>query len=344
MDKRKGVRIRDVAEAAGVSLATASNALSGRRQSETEAGRRVLAAAEALGYVARSREAVPHPLRFVVYKKSGLVVMDTPFFSELFAGLEAACSASGYTLTFSFIDCAGDPNHRARLDSLLADPSEPLLVLATEMTQADLAPFRAFDGPLVMLDSLFQTETFNTVCIDNYAAGWDGGRILIEHGHRRIGLVTSSVIFNNMLDRNRGFRSVLKDHGLALAGEDVFSVEPTLDGAFRDMSALLDARKGPLPTALFAANDIMAVGAMRALAERGVRIPGDVSVMGMDNMPFGRIMTPDLSTLDVPKREISTLAVQRLVSLAEHPDGLTLKTLVGTVPLIRGSIREADRP
>ncbi len=340
MSQRKNIRIKDIAEAAGVSIATVSNVLSGKRQKNSDAGRRVLEIAEEMGYISRASSAINRAVRFVVYKRSGLVVMDTPFFSELFSGLEHACSDLGFTLTFSFIDSTRDSGYRERLDAILSDPNTPVLLLATELCAEDLAPFRGFKGPLVMLDSLFQTEHFHTISIDNYAAGWQAGDILFDHGHERAGLITSSIIFNNMLDRNRGFKSALKARGVALRGEDVAVVEPTMDGAYRDMLTWLDAREGPLPTGFFAVNDIMAAGAMRALSERGIRVPEDVSMVGMDNMPFGRITSPALTTLDVPKRQISELAVKRLIHMAEFPDGLCLKTVVETTPILRDSVRK----
>lgn len=338
MARRQGIRIKDIAEAAGVSIATASNVLSGKRQKNSEAGRRVLKVAQEMGYAVRSASPMRRTVHFVIYKKSGLVVMDTPFFSELFGGLEYACSSRGYTLTFSFIDSANDPDYMQRLRAMLDDPTTPMLVLATELCEEDIAPFRSFKGPLVMLDSLFQTECFNNISIDNYAAGWTGGRILLEHGHKHLGLITSSIVFNNMLDRNRGFRSALKAQGILLREEDVAAVEPTMNGAYQDMLAWLECRNEPLPSAFFAVNDIMAAGAMRAFTERGVRIPEEVSIVGMDNMPFGGITNPALTTLDVPKRQISELAVQRLIHMAEHPDGLCLKTMVETTPILRASV------
>ena len=339
MSQKKNIRIKDIAERAGVSVATVSNVLSGKRQKYTDAGRRVLEVAKELGYIGSDALRAKRTVRFVVYKKSGLVVMDTPFFSELFSGIEHACSSHGYTLTFSFIDSAHDQEGMYRLNRMLDDPSSPMLVLATEMCMDDLAPFRAFKGPLVMLDSLFQNENFNTISIDNFSAGWQGGEILLNHGHRHIGLITSSIIFNNMLYRNRGFKAALRERGILLREEDIISVEPTMDGSYRDMQEWLRHRTEPLPTGFFAVNDIMAAGAMRAMTAIGVRVPEDTSIIGMDNMPFGLIMSPALTTLDVPKRQISELAIERLIQMAEHPDSLCLKTVVATTPILRESIR-----
>ena len=106
MSQKKNIRIKDIAEKAGVSVATVSNVLSGKRQKHSETGKRVLELAEELGYITSSTMRAKPSVRFVVYKKSGLVVMDTPFFSELFSGIERACASRGYTLTFSFIDSA----------------------------------------------------------------------------------------------------------------------------------------------------------------------------------------------------------------------------------------------
>ena len=341
MSQKKRIRIKDIAERAGVSVSTVSNVLSGKRQKNSEAGKRVLEIAGEMGYFTRSTGGANQAVRFVVYKKSGLVVMDTPFFSELFSGIEHACAAHGYTLTFSFIDSAHDPDYKSRLNNILSDPTSPILLLATEMYREDIAPFRSFKGPLVVLDSLFQTESFNTISIDNYAAGWQGGEMLLNGGHTHLGLVTSSTLFNNILYRNRGFRAALKAQGIVLREEDIIAVEPTMDGSYRDMRAWLEQRKSPLPTGFFAVNDILAAGALRAMSMQGVRIPEDVSIIGMDNMPFSRITSPTLTTLDVPKRQISELAVERLIKMTEHPDDLCLKTMVATTAIIRDSTKGA---
>ena len=339
MSQKKSVRIKDIAAAAGVSIGTVSNVLSGKSQKNSDAGKRVLEIAEELGYAMRPSAGMQKTVRFVVYKKSGLVVMDTPFFSELFSGIEYACSSRGYALNFSFIDSAHDPNYMDRLNDILSDPTTPILVLATEMCQEDIEPFRNFKGPLVMLDSLFQTEQFDTISIDNYTAGWQGGEVLLNHGHTHAGLITSSIVFNNMLYRNRGFKAALRARGITLREEDIIAVEPTMEGAYRDMRNWLNQRSEPLPTGFFAVNDIMAVGATRAMAERGIRIPEDVSIVGMDNMPFAKMMTPSLTTLDVPKRQISEKAVERLIRMTEQPDDICLKIVVSTTPIFRNSVR-----
>ena len=339
MPQKKNIRIKDIAEAAGVSVSTVSNVLSGKRQKNSESGKRVLEIAEEMGYVAKNTVDTNPAIRFVIYKKSGRVVMDTPFYSELFNGIEHACASRGYSLTFSFIDSANDPKYLERLTALFEDTQSPMLVLATEMDREDVLPFRSFKGPLVMLDSLFRTESFNTLSVDNYAAGWQGGEILLEHGHTRVGLITSTVECNNILDRNRGFRSLVKSRGLILRDEDIIAVEPSMDGSYRDMRDWLAHRSGPLPTGLFATNDIVAAGAMRAMAMQNIRIPDEVSIIGMDNMPFSRITYPTLSTLDVPKRQISELAVARLIQMIDHPDGLCLKTVVSATPILRDSMK-----
>ena len=147
------------------------------------------------------------------------------------------------------------------------------------------------------------------------------------------------MMVNNILYRNRGFKSALKARGLTLREEDIVALEPTMDGSYRDMSNWLERRKDPLPTGFFAVNDIVAMGAMRAFAVQDIRVPEDMSIVGMDNMPFSRITFPSLTTLDVPKRQISELAVERLIKLAEQPDELCLKIAVGTNAIIRGSTK-----
>jgi LacI family transcriptional regulator len=174
--------------------------------------------------------------------------------------------------------------------------------------------------------------------MNNFEAGYIATKHLLDKGHDRIGLIISSIGFNNMRDRELGYQAALAERGIVASGLNRFPVEPTMDGAARDMQALLETRLRDLPTAFFAANDIMAVGASRAMKTLGMRLPQDASIIGMDDVPVCQVVNPTLSTISVPKGVIGATAVRRLIQMIEEPDLACLKTQVGVDLVVRESV------
>ena len=129
----------------------------------------------------------------------------------------------------------------------------------------------------------------------------------------------------------------MTEHDLRFNEDSIWRVTPTLDGAYRDMCALLDGGRKP-PTAFFAGNDIMAVGCMRALTEKGYAVPGDVSLIGMDDLSICQFCTPPLSTIRVFRQELGITAVRTLLSIVGRLNYCTIKTEMSVTLVERGSV------
>ena len=246
------VRLSDIAKAAGVSTATVSNALNRKNRLNPEKADEIRNLAIKMGYLS-GEEDRRRGIRFVIYRKHGKVVMDTAFFSQLIDGVQEQCRRRSYDLLINRVNAG---------DDISALTDMPILLLATEMDADDLAPYRKSSSPVLLLDSDFRFESFSSVSIDNCEAGYQAGKLLISKGHRRIGFIDSVLPFNNMKDRFSGLLTALSEADLSCA-EHVM-VEPTMEGATRDMAQWL-RDGGQLPTAFFAGNDIMAIGASMAL-------------------------------------------------------------------------------
>ena len=332
------VTIRDIARAAGVSPATVSNALSGNNRVGEDTRLRVLELARQMGYRDTSRAAQGQGVHFVIFRRHGRVVIDSPFFSELITGIERACRRLHRELTISYV-YAGDGE---AMEGILRENTRPVLLLATEMGAQDIRPFLKLKSPLVVLDSNFLDISFSTVHIDNIKAGYIAGEYFARKGHKRFGMLTSAYPFNNVRDRQAGFELALKERGFSVAPEDIMALDPTVEGAYEDMCALLKKRRAPLPTAIFAFNDLVAAGALRAIKRRGISVPGEVSMIGMDDLPACSMLNPSLTTINVPKFDMGRVAVKQLVALAGDGEQTIVKTAVDVHLVERDSVRAVD--
>lgn len=332
------VNVRRIAELAGVSPGTVSNALNGRKGVGEKARQEILAIARELGYTKGIEDYTSRKnLRFVIYKRHGFVVSDTPFFSALMEGIEKEARGMGYEVIISHIN----PQEREAkeiIETISRENTAGLLILATEMQREDLKLLEDLRIPVVLLDSGFRGSGFDMVLINNMDGAYKATAYLAENGHRRIGYLHSSVQINNFNDRKSGYEAALQDYDLPWDKNLVFELEPTMEGAYKDMVSLLDKPGIKLPSAFFADNDIIAFGAIRALKEGGVRIPEELSIVGFDDMPFCEITSPRLTTIKVHKQGIGSIAVKRLLEIMEGKEDIVERIEIDTELVVRESV------
>ena len=335
-------KVLDIASIAGVSSATVSNALNGRKGVSEKTKQKIWKIARDIGY---SREpansSVQKAIRLVVFKRHGYVVSDTPFFASVIEGMERECRLLGYEMLVSHVNTKEAGQNAA--DSANFAGSSGILLLATEMGPGDLQQFGNSGIPVVLLDSNFREQDFDLVLTNSVDAAYKATAYLAENGHTRIGHLRSSIPINNFTDRRRGHLQALEDHGLDGDPGLEILLEPTIEGSYRDMRKALERPGGYLPTAFFADNDIIAFGAMRALKEKGVRIPSDISIIGFDDMPFCEVTSPRLTTIKVFKQEMGSAAVKRLKQILEAQNHVRQKIELGTELVIRDSVANISK-
>lgn len=335
---RMTIKIKDIAKALDISPSTVSLVLNNKPGVGPETREKVMNYIAENGYsVSTSKKYAMNNqnIGFIVYKKHGKVVSDTPFFSQVIEGIESESRKNGYNLTITYIDKTEETGQL--LKYLSQNPPEGIILLATEMEKQNLAEFESIPVPIVLLDNCFDGLHLDMISIDNEEGAYEATQYLIEMGHKNIGYLHSSVLINNFTRRQSGFLDALRDNGLTVDPKNIFNVDSTIDGCYVDMRRQLEAG-AKLPTALFADNDIIALGAIKALKEFKIRIPEDVSVIGFDDMPFCDLSDPALSTVKVFKQSMGKLAVDRLVEKIDNNTGDYIKTEVGTQLMKRNSV------
>lgn len=328
-------RISEISRISGFSPATVSNALNSKKGVNPETAEKILKIAQECGYFSKAK--ITH-IKFVIFKNSGLVLSNAPFFDSLIAGVVNESKKNGYETTIVHLD-KGAPDFQLNLHELLNDGKSAVLLLATEGTEEDIQMFRSVTCPLVVMDSWFEKATFNSVLIDNTESVFQAVKYMIQKGHREIGYLMSSVRIKNFVYRKRGYVQALMSSGLTQRKEYLFSLRPTMDGAYHDMEALL-AKSPRLPTAFFAENDIVALGAMKALQKYGYRVPEDVSMIGFDDIQFCSISEPPLTTIRVFKEDMGRIAVNRLIELIRSESNVKTKITICTEFVERDSVRQ----
>ena len=332
-------RIKDIAEMAGVSPSTVSNVLNNRKGASNEMAQRIRDLAAELNYESPSSGSNGRYIRLVISRKHGLVVMDTQFFTELISGVESECRANHIDLMITNLTMDDSPECREQVNAICSENCGGIILLATELPQEDLKSFFGCRSPLLILDNSSRHLPVNAIAINNFEAGYQAGKALLDAGHRDIGYIGSKPDFSNMAERRSGLLHCLQEADIPFDPSHEIYLTPTLEGAYSDMDALLTEKSISLSGAYFAANDILSIGAIRAMQQHGVKLPDDVSIIGMDDLTLCGIVTPNLSSIRVPRVQMGRVAVRQLL----QEDGCRVKTFVDVEPVLRESIRTISK-
>lgn len=330
---------KELAESLKISPSTVSMVLNNRPGISEKTRQMVLSEAEKLGFQISNRKApagTPSHIHFIIYKKQGDIVGDTPFFSQLIEGIESQTKKNGYSLQVTYFYENQDPVEQ--LKSIKTSGCAGVLLLATEMNSGNVDLFASLKLPLVVVDAYFERRHHDTVVINNVQGACDATRYLVHHGHKKIGYLRSKTRIKNFLEREDGFFKGLGNK----ACDFVFDVQPTTEGAYNDMKTIL-SHCTDMPTAFFADNDIIATSCMRAFKEKGYQLPDDISFIGFDDItPLCEVIEPSLTTMRVPKQRLGMLAVDRLISDIKGETEEVIKIEVSTELVERRSVKDSQ--
>ncbi|QBE62601.1 LacI family DNA-binding transcriptional regulator [Pseudoduganella lutea] len=303
-----GVTIKDVAQAANVSVASVSRVLNGHSTVTDDTRARILAVMKALRYV-------PHvgarSLSTNLTDTVGVLLPDLygEYFSEMIRGIDGAARRRGLHLLVASLH--GGADEAATALRTMRGRVDGLLVMSPHADAAFLADNLPGQLPVVLLNSGAGGGAYASVSIDNFSAAYAMVGHLAASGHRSIGFITGPAGNFEAQERLRGYRAALAAF-LPRAREAVYEGDFTEEAGTRVGTAL--ARRKRRPGAVFAANDMMAIGAQLALQAAGVDVPGDIALAGFDDIPVARYVTPALTTVRVPIAEMGALALGRLAA------------------------------
>lgn len=336
---RRETTIKDVAATAGVSVATVSRVLNGSDRVDAELAARVHDAVARLGY---RRSGLARSLRSRRARVVGLVISDirNPFFTDVVRGVEDRVAADGYSLVL----CNSDEElgkEADYLDLIVEERMAGAIVSPASSSDTRLDALTERGTPVVVIDREAAREAVDTVLVDNVRGGSIAVHHLAENGYRRIACVTGPPRTSTGADRLAGWEAGLREAGLPVEDSLLRHADFKESGGH---AAAADLLAGPdRPDAFFVANNLMTVGVLAALREAGLEVPGDVGVVGFDDMPWARLLRPALTTIAQPTYELGRQAAGLLEERIQGADSPPRRVVLEPRLEVRESALGRDR-
>jgi LacI family transcriptional regulator len=306
------VTIKDVAREARVSVASVSRAMNGTPSVTEDTRRHILGVAKRLRYM-------PHgAARSLITRRTNTVGALLPdlfgeFFSELIRGIDLAARSRGLHLLVS--SSHGDATEAAAALRAMQGRVDGLLIMSPHV-DADFLHDNLPDSlPVVLMNSAMKNARYSTLNVDNYGGAFAITQHLVKHGHRHIALIAGPANNFDAEQRDKGYRAAMEKCAPGLRSH-VVAGDFTEESGYRAGIELLAGK--PRPSAVFAANDMMAVGCLYAFAQAGVRVPEDIALAGFDDIPIARYVAPALTTVRVRIADLGRTALERLAIRLEN--------------------------
>lgn len=304
------VTIQDVAQLAGVSVATVSRVLNNSSSVAQKTRETVLDAIKKLNYqpnlLGRNLRRMETRMILVL-----LPNISNPFYSRLVKGMEDVAHKNGYNVMLCNTD--SDKSREIMYLELLKNKlSDGVIFMAPELSKEELSAIGK-DYPVVQCCEYKEGASVSHVSIDNFQAAYRAVKHLLGLGHKKIGLISCQNSFVSTIRREEGYKRALEEAGIAVEKELVKYGDYGFKSGLRAAKEMFSMKEKP--TAIFSISDVMAIGVLKAAVESGLSIPDDIAVAGFDNISFASMYDPPLTTVSQPKYDLGCEAMDLLLKL-----------------------------
>jgi DNA-binding LacI/PurR family transcriptional regulator len=328
--------LKDVAKYADVSITTVSRVMNDSGKVNPETRERVQKAMRKLGYqpsrvAQRLRATKGHS------KLLGLIIPDiqNQFYSNIVRGIEDVA----YGRDYAVILCNSDENpskEKFYLDVLQSESVDGVILPPIHQYSKVVEGLVEAGIPVVCVDRKLVREAVDTVVINNKKGGFLAVNHLIELGHKRIAILSSSSQFSSFEERQQGYEKALSLNGIQVDPELIREGDPRSSDNARELTMELLALSSP-PTAIFATNNLMTLGTLEAVNEAGLKIPEDISVVGFDDMPWAKAITPPLTVIKQPGYEMGRRSAELMFQRIEDPRREPVQVIMEPSIILRSS-------
>lgn len=331
--------IREIANLAGVSPAAVSLVINHKKGVSEETRRRVQAVIDENNYTVPGQRRVGKVKRFrlcvVKFRTHGIALEENQgFVASIVDQIESECRHYSYEMAMVNCEVA---TATETLRSMMATPPDGVILIGTELSPKDYKLLDIITVPVVVLDHSMRDLHVDSVVMDNESISAEAVRYLYDIGYRDIGYIRFSLPISNCEERYHGYRHEMKNLGLEIP--EPINVLPTMSGAYRDMKRMLEEGEYVPHGAVVADNDTVAIGVMKAIREAGYSIPGDLSIIGVDDIPFSAVTMPALTTMRISRTSLGTLAVDALRKRIKYPNWPSMHMRLAGRLVVRGSTR-----
>lgn len=332
------VYLRDIAEHAGVSISTVSRVLNNTGGISESVQQHVLGIADELGYE-RGDNNRPELKNVMLLSKLFFSTSIDPFHADILNNAEIACTEAG--IHFSYATLSHDDTSEEKLfGRLQRNQVDGLLLLAIDEPEL-LEQLQNLNIPIVMINTDSPESRLDAFLPDNYQGARLAMRHLIENGHERILHITESKR-RTIQHRTEAYHAALLKAGIPFDPDLIIETDINAEETYRVLAKRF-AQKKPDFTAVFCANDLSAMGLIRAAQENGLRIPEDISVIGFDDVATSAFLSPPLTTIRINTRELTSLALRRLEERTAKPDMTPIRVSLACDLVIRRSVANIKR-
>lgn len=327
--------LEEIARHAGVSRSTVSRVVNGDPNVSDETRARVLAVVQSHNFqpnaAARSLAAGRTKILGLVIPMGVSALFTDPYFPLLIQGVAAACNAHGHSVMLWL----ADPEFERRTVQQITNNSllDGVLVASVLMDDSLVLALSSSGKPFILVGRHPSNPRISYVDVENLEGARDAVAHLLRLGRKRIATITGSLNMIAGSDRQQGYLAALRARGVGVDSHLIVEGDFTEAGGYAAAQRLIPHR----PDSIFAASDIMALGALRALREAGRRVPDDVAVVGFDDMPFAARTEPPLTTVRQPIQRTGALAAETLIEMVSEPDDQPRRLVLPTELVIRAS-------
>lgn len=353
------IKAKDLAKKIGVSEATLSLVLNGKEGISKKTRERVAQQIISLGYEDMFKNGIMQQesgsgnllldgvqndkgcIGFVVYQDTGLFMENTPFFPLIIDGMDDVARKNGYRLLV--INIRRNMELQVKLDYIRNSGCSGFVIYAPEFPEEEVDILEKLGIPFVLLDNYFPGKDINAVTLNNEQGIYTILKMLTGLGHQKIGYLGSGVDIQSFMERRNGYAVLMEQFGLEVDPEFFVQIGYPEDGAEQGMLRLLEEKK-ELPTAFICENDNVAYGAIAALQKKGYEVPKEVSVVGFSDRPICMYITPNITTLRIPRTRFGGEAVDMLINkvLSGNDDeNSTVRTAISLRLIMRDSVGPA---
>ena len=330
-------KLKDVAKRSGVAVGTASAVINSSPWVSEETRSRVLEAIKELKYQPNQ---LARNLRTQKTNTIGVIVPDitNPFFPQIIRSIDALARQYGYVIML----CDSNEDQQigtATFKILLQKKVDGIILIGGIVPREELVKLLSDKHPvIVVIEREYEIPQIATVIVDAVEGGYTATKHLLSLGYAQVGIITGPLgdeFFHGSYGRYKGYKSALKERSVSFNQSFVKQGDFTFDGGYRAMKQFLE--EAPEVRAIFASNDVMAIGAMEAIKEQGLQIPEDIALVGYDDIPEASYVSPALTTIQLPQKQLGQVAVETILTRLQGKDGFPLKKVLPTKLIVRQS-------